>query len=378
VTANAAIALASSPPGDARCDARDAQRAITVSNVTYSTHQRGPDDGCSAGSFIFHSKTPVPPQPLIEWSEPVMELIGFIALFLTAGAIGFRFSALRGTLSAPRRPATSSTAALFDDSVIYHAAARRAAVHGLIGAVIAIVLAVQSLPALAHRAHTTTSALLSSNSGAQMLIGFAALAVIGFLLASARIGAGWPLAAIGVVLGTLRGVFAAKWSQLVNPVHELAAGLWIGTLFVMVVAGLALVFRRDTPGERRGPITAAMVNGFSPLALVCGALVVIFGVITAWKHLNPLSSLWTTPYGYALIAKLVVVAIVFGLGAWNWQRGRPTSGTEAGATGLRRSAAGELTAAGIVLVITAILVSLPSPRRPKPAAPTGAPATTLR
>ena len=305
-----------------------------------------------------------------------MELIGFVALFLTAGAIGFRYSALRGKLGAASRATTAPNAGVVDDSAIYEAAARRAAVLGLVGAVIAIILAVQSLPGLAQRAHTTTGALLSSNSGAQMMIGFAALAIIGFLLASARIGAGWPLAAIGVVVGTLRGVFAAKWAQLVNPMHELAAGLWIGTLFVMVVAGLALVFRRDTPAERRGPITAAMVNDFSPLALVCGGLVVIFGVITAWKHLNPLSSLWTTPYGWALITKLIVVAIVFGLGAWNWQRGRPTSGTEAGAIGLRRSATGELTAAGIVLVITAILVSLPSPRRPAaPQAPVASAST---
>jgi carbonic anhydrase/acetyltransferase-like protein (isoleucine patch superfamily) len=33
-------------------------------------------------------------------------------------------------------------------------------------------------------------------------------------------------------------------------------------------------------------------------------LVVLSGLITAWRHLNPLSSLWTTPYGYALILEL--------------------------------------------------------------------------
>ena len=303
-------------------------------------------------------------EPLIEWSEPVMELIGFIAIFLTAGAIGFRYSSLRGKLV---RAATTTTA----DTTIYATAARRAAMLGLIGSLIAIVRVVQALPGLAARAHTTTGALLSSNSGAQMMIGFAVLALIGFLLASGRISIGWPLAAIGVIAGTLRGLFSGRWSQLVNPMHELAAGLWIGTLFVMVIVGLALVLRNDTPADRRGPIAAAMVNDFSPLALTCGGLVVLFGVITAWRHLNPLSSLWTTPYGWALIAKLVVVAVVFALGAWNWQRGRPTLGTEAGAKGLKRSATGELVAAGVVLLITAILVSLPSPRRPGAGGPPG-------
>jgi len=303
-------------------------------------------------------------EPLIEWSEPVMELIGFIALFLTTGAIGFRYSSLRGKLA---RDATTA------DATIYATAARQAAVLGLIGSLIAIVRAVQALPELAARAHTTTGALLSSNSGAQMLIGFAVLTLVGFLLASGRLSVGWPLAAIGVVAGTLRGLFSGKWSQLVNPMHELAAGLWIGTLFVMVIVGLALVLRKETPTDRRGPIAAGMVNDFSPLALTCGGLVVLFGLITAWRHLNPLSSLWTTPYGWALIAKLVVVAVVFALGAWNWQRGRPTLGTEAGAYGLKRSATRELVAAGVVLLITAILVSLPSPRRPGAGGPPGAP-----
>jgi putative copper export protein len=107
-----------------------------------------------------------------------------------------------------------------------------------------------------------------------------------------------------------------------------------------------------------------MVNRFSPLALTMGAVVVIFGVITAWRHLHVLSNLWSTPYGYTLIAKLCVVSFVFGLGAWNWRRQRPTLGSESAAVSIRRSATAELTVAGIVLLITAVLVSLPSPRPP--------------
>ena len=304
-------------------------------------------------------------EPLIEWSEPVMELIGFLAIFLTAGAIGFRYSSLRGKVG--RGAATT-------DAAVYETAARRAAMLGLLGSLIAMTRMIQALPNLAQRAHTTTGVLLSSNLNAQMMLGFGVLAIIGFLLATGRLSIGWPIAAFGVVAGTLRGVFSGRWTQLVNPMHELAAGLWIGTLFVMVIVGLALVLRQETPADRRGPIAAGMVNDFSPLALVCGGLVVVFGLITAWRHLDPLSSLWTTPYGWALIAKLVVVAVVFALGAWNWKRGRPTLGSEAGAHGLKRSATRELVAAGVVLVITAILVSLPSPRRPGAGGPPGGPA----
>jgi putative copper resistance protein D len=93
-----------------------------------------------------------------------------------------------------------------------------------------------------------------------------------------------------------------------------------------------------------------------------GGVVVLFGIITAWRHLHKLSNLWATPYGITLIVKLVFVAFVFALGAWNWRRQRPTLGTESAASSIRRSSVGELTMAGIVLILTAILVSLPSPK----------------
>jgi putative copper export protein len=104
-----------------------------------------------------------------------------------------------------------------------------------------------------------------------------------------------------------------------------------------------------------------MVSRFSPLALAAAALLGITGVTTAWRHLKHLDSLWTTPYGYALDAKLCVVALVVAMGAWNWRRMTPKLGDEQGAVAIRRSASTELGFAAVVLAITALLVSLPSP-----------------
>ena len=67
-------------------------------------------------------------------------------------------------------------------------------------------------------------------------------------------------------------------------------------------------------------------------------------------------------YVIALIVKLVFVATVFALGAWNWRRQRPMLGSESAAVAIRRSATAELTIAGIVLVVTAFVVSLPAPK----------------
>jgi copper transport protein len=291
----------------------------------------------------------MPSQPLLEWADPVKEFVGFVALFLGAGAIGFRFSALRGTRA-------DSDRAFYDD------AARRAAWLGLIGVFASLVLAAIELPGLANRKHLSPLAFALSDPTTAMQFGFLILAVIGYVLAAARTGAGWPLAAIGVVAGALRALFLGQWSRLVNPVHSLAAGLWIGTLLVLVVAGLSALLRDEPTRQRRGAIAADMVNGFSPLALSMGGIVVLFGLITAWRHLHRLSNLWSTPYGYALIVKLLFAATVFTLGAWNWRRQRPTLGSEEAAGAIRRSATAELVAATLVLIATAIVVSLPSPK----------------
>lgn len=309
-------------------------------------------------------------ESLLDVADALHELLGFLALFLSAGAIGFRYSALRNRLSL-----STASAGFFRD------AARRAAGLGLTGAVIRAFLFWHGLPGSAARAHTTVSQLVSGDIGTQLSILFFALALIGLLLALAGRTAGWPVAAVGVVLGALPGLLLGKWSRLVNPAHALAGGLWIGTLFVLVVAGIAFAMRDERVRAERGTVVADMVHAFSPLALVMGGLVVLFGVITAWRHLNPLSSLWSTPYGYALIAKLVAVAIVFALGAFNWKKQRPTLGGEESAQSILRSSRSELTVAGVVLILTAVLVSLPSPRPPGPppgarpagAAPAGGP-----
>jgi copper transport protein len=288
-------------------------------------------------------------EPLLKWSDPVKEFIGFAGLFLSAGGIGFRFFALRG-------PIVESDRAFYDD------AAKRGAGLGLFGVIVAAILVCVELPGLAARKHLGAVAFASSDTPTMLEIGFLALAILGYVLAVARLRIGWVLAAIGVIAGALRLVFLGQWSRLVNPVHSLAAGLWIGTLFVLVVAGLGSLLRDEPSRARRGAIAADMINRFSPLALTMGGVVVLFGVITAWRHLHVLSNLWSTPYGDALIVKLLFAASVFLLGGWNWRRQRPTLGTEEAAISIRRSARGELAMAMLVLVATAIVVSLPSPK----------------
>lgn len=319
-----------------------------------------------------HSPHPryVQAEPLIHWPEPIVQYVGFVAQFLAVGAVGFRYAAVRGRLSAHDDVRASTP----EDRSFYADACARAARLGLAGALVWAILFAMSLPEAADRAHTTVGGLLTTNlsTGLQALL--LVIGLIGLVLAAARRHAGWALAALGLVLAPFTAVVTGKWSRLVNPVHRQVASLWLGTLLVLVVAGLLLVLRDERVRARRGAIAADMTNGFSPLALSCGAILVLSGLVTAWTHLNPLSSLWSTPYGYALLVKLALAAFVFGLGAWNWQRVRPALGSESAAVALRRSATGELITAALVLAATAIVVSLPSPRPPK--APEAAPAAS--
>jgi hypothetical protein len=314
-------------------------------------------------------------EPLITWSEPARELVGFIAQFLAVGAVGFRFAALGRRLGV-RATVPAGDAALVSEGDVYRHAARRAATLGLLGAFMQAVMLWESLPAAAARAKITVGEALTSNFLIGAPVWLLALAIIGFALASAGRRAGWWLAIIGVVVGPLVPLFAGRWLSLVNPVHRLMAGFWIGTLFVLVLVGLGTVLRDEPSKERRGRMAADMVNGFSPMAIVCACVLVLSGVITAWRHLKPLSSLWTTAYGWTLIVKLCLVAGVFALGAWNWKRQRPQMGTEGAALSIRRSARAELVVASCVLVATAILLSLPSPqalaRRARAGTPGGA------
>lgn len=287
--------------------------------------------------------------------DVLLELIGFLAYFATFGAIGFRLVVLRRDAGFGTDIAGAGTA--------FAAARRGAATVGIVGALLLLVNIFASALAQSAARGTPFGTVLTAHGG-RMLVPLVAAFVIlvGFALGRDAL-AGWVLAVVGALVLVFQGFATTlKWPTLVNPIHEACASLWLGTLLVLVTVGLPVVFRASATPDERGRMTAALVNRFSPLALSAAGLLAITGITTAWRHLHRLSSLWTTPYGYTLDVKLVFVLVIIALGTWNWKRMTPRLGTEAAAGELRRSAAAELTFAGVVLVLTAILVSLPSPR----------------
>jgi putative copper export protein len=267
-----------------------------------------------------------------------LQLVGFLPFFAIYGALGFYFLVLRRTAGLP------------GDTEAFAAAARRASRIGFAGSVLLLVM--------------TFLAMSNGRSGPQITaqIVFGVLLCIAFALWQLRYA--WALGALVAVALALRNIVTGRWASLVNPLHVTAASLWIGSLLVLVVAGLPAILRGSVPPERREGLVAEMVSRFSNLALGAAALLGVTGVITAWRHLKFLAALWTTPYGWAFDVKLCLVLIVAALGGWNWRRMRPRLGAEGAAHALQRSATRELLFAGLVLIVTAVLVSLPTPELP--------------
>ncbi|WP_299284966.1 CopD family protein [uncultured Tateyamaria sp.] len=150
---------------------------------------------------------------------------------------------------------------------------------------------------------------------------------------------------VGHSLGDPRWLLA-----LLLTVHLLAAAFWIGALAPL----------RHAAGQ---PAGAVLLHRFGNVASVMVALLVIVGLIFAWLMTGSLSALISTAYGWALLAKLGVVAGLMTLAAVNkWQlvpalaSGEPTA-----APRLRRSIQIEAVAVLLILIVTATLTSITTP-----------------
>jgi len=145
---------------------------------------------------------------------------------------------------------------------------------------------------------------------------------------------------------------------LADALHILAASGWLGSLTLVLTAGLPAAMAL-ADGER-GPMVAAMINAFSPVALASAAVVTITGVFAAWLHVGHVPNLWGTRYGITLLVKLGILGVVALTGFYNWRFVQPTLGTDAATVHLRRSARVEVTVAILVLLVTAVLVATPT------------------
>jgi putative copper export protein len=323
---------------------------------------------------------PPPPSPppgpagpgLLDPLPVVLRWAGFLSLLGMIGAVGFRFGVL-GRLG--RLEEVPGLAAV----------ALRAAYGAWWVALAAAALGVLTLPTRLW----VQSAILGGAAGAldperlRLLVagtpwGMAwllqALATLAYLVGLAVERAphgrtvGWAGAGVGALLLSTVPALSGHTitvdrlvgvAIVADVLHVLGAGLWLGTLGVLLAVGLPAT--ADAVPAPRGPTVAALLRAFSPLALVSAAVVALSGVVAAAFHLTAVPDLWTTPYGRTLLIKLALVGIVGLLGLYNWRRVLPGLGGEGSGRAIHETARVEVAVAALVLLVTAVLVATPPP-----------------
>ena len=145
----------------------------------------------------------------------------------------------------------------------------------------------------------------------------------------------------------------AAWTVACVALHLVSAAFWIGAL-----GPLALLARRADP--RRVGAAAAR---FGTAALGVVSVLVLAGLFALSRFLGHASALWTSPYGLVMCVKLVFVAGLLSLAAFNKTRLTPRllTGDAAAARSLRRSIHAEMTLAALILLTTAALTTLMGP-----------------
>ena len=296
----------------------------------------------------------------------------FMAMLAVVGAVVFRLVVL------PRATRAMAGALSNEASVDVAASARRLAQSALI---LLVVTALSRLYAEARAVlgpeqpvdGTALRTLLGTRWGTGWCVGAAGvlLAAIGFMLVRrARAESGWMIAALGAaaigIAPALTGHASTTQPVAVSIVldvgHVLAASAWLGTLLALLFVALPLVRGRlASTSVQPGPLVAALVRAFHPLALTCAAVVILTGLVAAWMRLPTLASLYDSIYGRILLLKLAFVALVVAMGALNWRRMLPRLGDDHAARRLTRTAGAELTIAALVLAATAVLVSTSPP-----------------
>lgn len=177
------------------------------------------------------------------------------------------------------------------------------------------------------------------------------------LVASLALGPRWtaPAVAGGVLVCASYALLGHTTTLAPRPllaglllVHLLVAAFWIGSL-----PPLAWAARRDGPGAAR------LVEDWARVASAAVPVLVAAGLPLAWWILGGVGELLGSWYGWALLAKVSLVAVLLGFAAWHRFRLTPALAARAPGAGARlaRSVAAEAVVALLVLWAAAEMVS---------------------
>jgi copper transport protein len=168
---------------------------------------------------------------------------------------------------------------------------------------------------------------------------------------------------------------AAERSQtefrvIVDWMHLVTGGVWIGGLLQLALITPAVL----SITEKRPGFLAGVIPRFSQVALVAVGLVVVTGSIQWWHRLHGITAAFDSDYGYMLVVKVLLLAPLLLLAAFNLLIVRPrflsfvVRGAKAASARIvawerrfRWAVAGELAVAIVILGVTALLTETSTP-----------------
>jgi len=161
------------------------------------------------------------------------------------------------------------------------------------------------------------------------------------------------------IVGLASSGHAAAETWLFSPVfmlHTLMAGIWLGALLILL------------PLTRGGPDTTTLkvLQQFSSRATIVVAALLICAAILSWQQLGGhFSALYSTPYGYWLVLKLLLVLAVLFMAIKNRLYYTPAlvSNQQDARLTLFSSIRTEILLMVIILAVTTLLASTPPPEQ---------------
>jgi copper transport protein len=329
------------------------------------------DGHTGSGVFTFGVRVAAPPPTQAygstgpSWKDDLIRWALFVSLALVIGVLSLRVLVLRGPLSSRVRNRIYLLAGIGAVATINV---------GIVGFIVRAANALQ-LP-FGDLLYGDLSPFATKTRFGEAFVAM----TLGFALVSGLLALGWifdrdqllvPALVVAVCFASglsLSGHGATEpnstWlSQTADFLHLIGACIWVGGLVTLVACVWPLA-----PELRRSAFL-----GFSRVATLCVAVLVLAGTYLSIERLPALSDLWTTSYGQTLLVKLglVSVALLFGAVHNFIVRPRLERGEDA-PRGLRRSLIGESTLALVVLVVAAVLVNSAPPPAENGSAPTRA------
>jgi copper transport protein len=199
------------------------------------------------------------------------------------------------------------------------------------GGVVALVAASALLAAQVAAGAGEWGPLLLSQAGSPRWLGYAlSLAALTAATVTARhdlrrgLMVGAPAAVATAVCAALLGhaAGASVTTIAATAVHVLAAGGWAGSLLAVVLLLTPLPRRTRVARQEVAPL----LRSFAVVASTCVTLLVVSGLWLTGVQIATVDALLTTPYGWLLIAKLLLAAVAGGLGLRTARRLRTRSG----------------------------------------------------